>query len=37
MTLIYKEPVNAKLLKSHYIVLACGVVELVKPCLKRFP
>lgn len=30
MALVYKEPVNAKLLKGHYIVFPCCVIELFK-------
>ena len=35
--LVYKEPVNAELLKGHYIVLASLVVQLVQLGLQGFP
>ena len=37
MALVHKKPVNAKLLERHHVVLAFGIVQLVKPCREGFP
>lgn len=36
MAFINEKSVHAKLFKGHNIILACGVIEFIKPCRQGF-